>query len=598
MKNLFFLSMLVLMVAFGSHGLAQSGNIDSTFGNNGVASFDYGVDYTDFDDFISMTVQPDGKILFLGSNAVNSCTVFRLNDDGSLDFTFNNCGSTTITFPEAFGSYYRTMSLAPSGKIIVTGNLSTYDGYRIGLACLLPDGTPDLSFDGDGRLIPEQLTPWFIEESLILPDGRIILTGSIQTTISNYDLGIVRLLADGTIDSSFNNTGTKLIDLSSYDWGMTLAIADYNKLVVGGLMDSAGASRTVLVRVNEDGTPDSTFHQNGILITHDFSGDIWPNYSKNWLRVQPDDKIVYGLSSNGSIISDDFAVKRIMADGTTDVSFGVNGISTIDFDELDWAHSVALTADGKIVVSGRIALDYFNTGDFAMATLNEDGSIDSAFGTNGKVIADISANDRPVACLIQPDQKIVMGGNALQSYDIMMVLARFQNGCTVPVAGFTFSLSGTDLQAEGSGTSITSWHWDFGDGTTDSSQNAFHTYTQPGTYNLCLVASNGCAADTTCQTITIIATSAEEFPTSDFKLVIAPNPFVETASILYSLAENTDVEIELLDLQGKRIKTIAAGNFEKGNHSANVSANDLRKGLYLVQLKCTTGVQSCKLVIQ
>jgi PKD repeat protein len=259
---------------------------------------------------------------------------------------------------------------------------------------------------------------------------------------------------------------------------------------------------------------------------------------------------------------------------------------------------LALEPDGRIIVSGRSAEDYFNTGDFAMASLNANGSIDSSFGTNGKVITDIAQNDRPVTCLIQPDHKIVMGGNALQSFDITMVLARFQNSCFAPVADFTFSLSGMDLLLEGSGTNITSWHWDFGDGTTDSSQNAFHTYAQPGIYEVCLVASNDCSSDTMCETITIIATSSEPFSIDDFQFSIVPNPLVESASIQFSLSENANIEIELFDLQGRKIKTIAEKNFEKGHHQLNFSAGGLSKGMFFLRMQTEKGISTQTIVIE
>lgn len=78
------------------------------------------------------------------------------------------------------------------------------------------------------------------------------------------------------------------------------------------------------------------------------------------------------------------------------------------------------------------------------------------------------------------------------------------NVCPLPNA--TFNHTSNQLAVSFAGASPnnpTSWHWDFGDGNTATTQNPTHNYAMPGTYTVCLIVDNGCAADTNCQTVTV-----------------------------------------------------------------------------------------------
>src|SRR5262249_11954148 len=121
---------------------------------------------------------------------------------------------------------------------------------------------------------------------------------------------------------------------------------------------------------------------------------------------------------NGQV---DFALARYNGDGTLDTSFGSAGRVTTDLGgRYESATALALQSDGKIVLAGGSMGDAFN--DFALARYNSDGTLDSSFGTGGKVITkfenspdgiapgEVSAQAYSVA--VQPDGKIVVAGEA------------------------------------------------------------------------------------------------------------------------------------------------------------------------------------------
>lgn len=144
------------------------------------------------------------------------------------------------------------------------------------------------------------------------------------------------------------------------------------------------------------------------------------------------------------------------------------------------------------------------------------------------------------------------------------------------VSGSTFAFTGT------SSSSNVSWFWDFGDGNVDSIQNPLYTYSVSGNYNVCLTVTdaNNCTT-TDCQPI--IAVGIDEIPfVRDFS--IHPNPFQSSAKISYHLDEFADVEIELLDVMGKQIRLIAAGEQTPGSHIHQLEG-DLPAGVYFVSLR-------------
>lgn len=157
--------------------------------------------------------------------------------------------------------------------------------------------------------------------------------------------------------------------------------------------------------------------------------------------VQADGKIILvGVAQADEDGNFDFAVTRLNTDGSLDTTFGTNGKKVIGFDlggvdangkktrDVDAATSVAIQADGKIVVGGYAQRDAFGNYDFAVVRLNTDGSMDTTFSSDGKatVAFDLGGggDDRATGVAIQADGKIVLVGyaqkRALGDNDIAM----------------------------------------------------------------------------------------------------------------------------------------------------------------------------------
>ena len=135
------------------------------------------------------------------------------------------------------------------------------------------------------------------------------------------------------------------------------------------------------------------------------SGNVANNALRSAVAMarQTDGKLV--------ILSEQSRLSRYHADGTQDLGFGTNGVAIATFNNnSDTARGLALQSDGKIVVVGRAFWGTLE--DFGVARFNADGTLDTGFGTNGKLLIDINGSfDDALEVLIQPDGRIVVAGN-------------------------------------------------------------------------------------------------------------------------------------------------------------------------------------------
>jgi uncharacterized delta-60 repeat protein len=299
-----------------------------------------------------------------------------------------------------------------------------------------PDGTPDTAFTTN--------TGTGFDNSVysvaVQADGKIVLGGDFTTLKGATVNGIARLNADGTPDATFNaNTGT------GFDNGVfSVAVQADGKIVLGGFFTTLNSVTGVnrIARLNADGTPDATFNAN--------TGTGFDN-SVFSVAVQTDGKIVVG--GNFTTLKGATGVNRIArlnADGTPDATFNAN--TGTGFDNL--VFSVAVQADGKIVLGGDFTTLNSVTGVNRIARLNADGTPDTAFTTN----TGTGFDNIPFSVAVQTDGKIVLGGDftTLNSVTGVNRIARLNADGTPDTAfttntgtGFDNSVVSVAVQADG-----------------------------------------------------------------------------------------------------------------------------------------------------
>ena len=264
---------------------------------------------------------------------------------------------------------------------------------------------------------------------------------------------MVRYNADGSLDTTFGTGGKVLTPVgtgTSNDIGNSLTVQEDGKIIVAGYGGGSDGTDFAVVRYNADGSLDTTFGTGGTgkILTPVGAGTS--NDFGNSVTVQADGKIVvagYGASSQAG---NDFAVVRYTANGTLDTTFGTGGkiVTPIGAGTSnDYAYSVTVQADGKIIVAGQ-GFGIGTSNDFAVVRYTANGTLDTTFGPGGT--ARSSPRSAPARILfksviVQADGKIVVAGYGQGSgtgYDFAVV--RYNaDGSLDTTFGLQSSLGGT-----------------------------------------------------------------------------------------------------------------------------------------------------------
>jgi uncharacterized delta-60 repeat protein len=326
-----------------------------------------------------IVTQPDGKIIVGGSftsyKGVSANYIIRLNSDGTQDTSFDN----TIGFDNLVG----VIALQPDGKILVGGDFTTYKGIPANrIVRLSADGSIDATFNyGTGF---DNIT----RSIAIQPDGKILVGGFYTTYNGSTDFDIIRLNSDGTKDLTFNNS------IGFNSTARALAIQPDGKILVGGNFTTyKGVLANRIIRLNADGSKDSTFNN-----------AIGFNTTTNVITLQPDGKILVGglFTSYKSVTNN--RIIRLNADGTKDLTFD----NSIGFDAN--VNAITIQSDGKILVGGAFT-SYKVVTAKQIIRLNSDGSKDLTFDNSN------AFNGSVGTITIQPDGEILVGG-AFNTYKL------------------------------------------------------------------------------------------------------------------------------------------------------------------------------------
>ncbi|HYE14111.1 MAG TPA: carboxypeptidase regulatory-like domain-containing protein, partial [Pyrinomonadaceae bacterium] len=348
----------------------EDGSPDSTFGTSGRVLTDF---FAGHDLLHAVAVQADGRIVAAGqafNTADKDFAVARYNADGSLDLSFGSNGLVNTDFSSSEDAA-NAVAIQADGKIVLAGSA----GNDFALARYNADGTPDTSFDGDGLLTLDFDSGADVARALVIqPDGRIVAAGTAADS-AGKDFAVARFNEDGTPDASFDSDGKAVVDFTSAgDEAFGLALQSDGRLVLAGMTYSAatGNKDFALARLNSDGSLDLSFSTDG-LATTDFEPDADAAYG---VAVQKDGRIVAAGFSRLGNSNYDFAAARYLPNGQLDTSFDADGKQTVPFAGDDRAYSVAVQKNGRIVAAGATTLAD-GSRDFAVARLRANGHLDS-----------------------------------------------------------------------------------------------------------------------------------------------------------------------------------------------------------------------------
>jgi uncharacterized delta-60 repeat protein len=375
---------------------AQSGSIDSNFNISDAGLINQG-----FNGVINdMSIQNDGKIIVGGSfsnfNGTTTNFITRLDSNGELDTTFNiGTGANNLV---------QSTAIQNDGKILIGGLFSSLNGTAInGIARLNTEGTLDNTFTIGTGFSTDDLRVIAVQN-----DGKIIVGGDFTLFNGSIRNRIVRLNPGGSLDNTFN------IGIGFNNTVHDIYIQNDGKIiVVGNFTSFNGTVRNRIIRLNSNGTNDTSFNP-GTGATAEI----------RTIKPQNNGKIIIAgdfTSFNGVIKN---KMTLLNTDGTADENFSIgNGFNNI-------VYGLIIQSDDKIVVTGNFNL-FNGINANRIVRLNSDGSFDSTFNFGN------GANDFILATLIQNDGKIIIGG-AFTSFDgtLKNRIARINNDQSLNIRFF------------------------------------------------------------------------------------------------------------------------------------------------------------------
>jgi len=388
------------------------GRLDTSFANGGVLTLDLG----SLGDQVNAAIQQaDGKIVIAGSGNNGAGTDFalaRIHDNGSLDTSF---GTNGVVITDAGNGEVARALIEQNGKLVAVGS----GGSGIIIMRYLADGSLDTTLDGDGIVdldvgsgIDGGLSAFALSNGQLLvgavtanSNSSLLRFNDDGSLDQNYALlgihnlsgqsGVValrglangkivalsrnsrtaQLNADGTLDTGFasnGETGSLSYMLEGKD---IIELMDGRRVVIG----RTSAGEIVMARSLSDGILDDSFDGDsgsgdGIVINQPRRLGLF-NIVRTVLS-QPDGKtIAVGYANNNS--DNDIILSRYLANGQLDNNFGNNGVTTLSGNGTNDTATHAIWQGDKILVAGKF-------GSFAVvARLNNDGSLDTSFGSNG-----------------------------------------------------------------------------------------------------------------------------------------------------------------------------------------------------------------------
>jgi uncharacterized delta-60 repeat protein len=619
----------------------SNGEIDSTFNNNGIVITSLQNNSILGSIFIGHPEGGDEKIIAAGSSTNGSdldITLARYNLDGKLDNSFGNEGIIIIPIAKsdqtAFSAAYQTdLSGGKVKKIITAGYfydgtniefaVASFDGNGIvdksfgtngivntpvsnthsilntiavqheengtekiiaaghtgkgnnSLMALIrynPDGKPDSSFgtSANGIVTTSNSEPESIRSLIIQKDRKIIAVS--HSTLARYN-------RDGIIDTLFGIKGIVNLPITATDeTNNSAAIQQDGKILISGGFNNGSDFDFAVVRYDTSGNLDTNFGErgDGIAVTPiGTSTDI-----ANSIGIQKDGKIVavgdYRFSANKL----DVVVIRYDTNGKLDNSFGTNGIAVTSIGSAnDFAYSMAIQSDGKIIVAGASAssIDY----DFSLIRYNQNGSVDSSFGKNGIVTTPIgNVDDIALSIALQitggVDKKIVVAGKTFKGVYENFALATYNLDGSLDK---TFGTNGIASMQIGTSSSYASSVLVQNDGKIVVGISSASTSADYSVFTL-IRYNNNMATDVNEENPGKILTS--------FKLEQNyPNPFNPATKIRYSIPNSTEtssVQLKVYDMLGREVATLVNKKQQPGDYEISFNASLLATGVYFYRL--------------
>jgi len=305
------------------------------------------------------------------------------------------------------------------------------------------EGNLDPAFGDQGMVV----TDFGIDddEALALAvqaDGKILLAGFSTNSVLK-DVAVARYLPDGKLDASFHATGYTTLNIGGGNaMAQAIVVQEDGKIVIAGTSDNGAneaSSAVFLIRLTDTGAPDTSFGTSGTLVLP--LGDKTGNAFD--LQMTLDGNILVAGTAGGSN-GLQAMIARVDQQGKMDTAFGTDGIVLIDRDYETAAHSLVVQSDNSILLAGYSKPE--GTAGLSLFRLKADGSFDEAFGTRGEVrISDKQGEAVIYDMAAQADGRLVVVGTYDNGEYREVILGRFLANGQIDTSFGTAGMVRSDL---------------------------------------------------------------------------------------------------------------------------------------------------------
>lgn len=404
------------------------GTLDTSFHANGKA---INAISATANRILSIGVDTNGNIDAAGyanNGTFDQMAVARYLPTGNLDSTFGTNG-VTLTEITAANDHFTAVSLLSSGKIFAAGYTASTNGTSssLSLAQYIPAGTLDSSFNPSGNLpgTASHSISNFMDQAnanAVDSSGNLLIAGQSNPGGSTLNFAIARFEPVGaSLDTSFNSSGSTpgvvTTAIGSSSAIQSMALDSSGNIVVGGYSTQPTTSNDfTIARYTSSGVLDTTFGVNGVVLT-DFGGDD----RVRGIAIDSTGAIwAGGYTCNGTNCN--IAVAKYLSNGSLDTTFNTTGKFTLtppagyttSYGTTITIQSATVFSKGYGVVGGYILNTTTNLYDFVLVRIKPTGVLDTTFNTTGilpVVVGSLASYVQSV--VIQPaDGKIVAAGYA------------------------------------------------------------------------------------------------------------------------------------------------------------------------------------------
>ncbi|MGA2253319.1 MAG: delta-60 repeat domain-containing protein [Thermoguttaceae bacterium] len=406
-----------------------------------------------FDAGCASFIDSNQNIVVAGISNSAVINAVRYQPNGCLDTSFNGTGFTTTPGPKNYQNWAYAAADYPSagGDKIVVGGIylgSSADDFAV--VRYNNNGSLDTSFGSGGEAVTDIGGFGYgrVDSVVVLPDGDIAAGGAMQGDTYGICFALASYTPAGKLDTTFHpgagdpvafttQKGTVTTDISGstheYITSMALqTVGTQTYILAGGLAVINGSSNYVLVRYNLNGSLDTTFGTNGIVIQP--SGGGMPALAVD----SPTGNIYLGGEAGGDLAIDQFSPSGVLDTAYTNnvtAAAVAGGISGPGYGESNMA--VQPQADGTVkIVAGAATVPagltlpsgiaYDPNYSQALVRFNADGTLDTSFGVDGYAVAPSSSplQLQLSSVNVQSDGDIVYaGGSSISSLSRQFVTA-------------------------------------------------------------------------------------------------------------------------------------------------------------------------------